>query len=242
MCLVSYVPTPKGFILSSNRDESPSRAALHLKSKVINAQQVIYPEDTQGGSWICMSTRAEVYCVLNGAFKIHKRKLPYKMSRGKMLLKIFEYNDAVEFLEKFDFRGMEPFTMIMRTEDNLIEFRWDESIQHIKELDSTENHVWSSCTLYTIEQQHRREQWFHELMGRATISPMQMTDIHLSGGEGDTANGFVMNRANIVRTVSITQVLAEDSKIKMMHCDLLSNHKKETELDIYTSTNSVSTS
>ena len=117
MCLVSYLPLSDGFIISSNRDETPLRSDTKLTKESINDTTILFPKDQKGGSWIIVSKDGRAICVLNGAFKKHKRKHNYRMSRGLMMKHYFEYNSTTSFLQDFDFSDIEAFTCLLYTSD-----------------------------------------------------------------------------------------------------------------------------
>ena len=123
MCLVSYIPRPNGYLLSSNRDEFVDRNADDIVTERVGRHKLYFPRDTKGGSWIIASDSDVHVVVLNGAFKNHQRKLPYRKSRGVMMKEFFEYTDSVDFFEQYEFVGIEPFTMIIASKTDLYEFR-----------------------------------------------------------------------------------------------------------------------
>ena len=50
MCTVTYLPQENdGFILTSNRDESPMRKTIPPKKYVENGVELIYPKDQLAG-------------------------------------------------------------------------------------------------------------------------------------------------------------------------------------------------
>lgn len=92
--------------------------------------------------------------MLNGAFEKHQRKPSYKKSRGLILLESFSYPGFEDFIEQIDLKGVEPFTLLMLDlipKLQLTELRWDEHQKHIKVIDVTKSHIWSSATLYDNE-------------------------------------------------------------------------------------------
>ena len=56
MCTVTYLPLENdGFILTSNRDESPMRKTIPPKKYLENGVELAYPKDQlAGGTWICL--------------------------------------------------------------------------------------------------------------------------------------------------------------------------------------------
>ena len=150
MCTVTYISKDKGgFIFTSNRDEAPKRSATGLVLKKQNGKQILYPKDPQAnGTWIAVSGMGQLVCILNGAFVKHKHRPPYRLSRGIMALDFFNYDSLIHFYHAFDFKGIEPFTMIVFDDGKLYEVRWDETEKYIKQKDDSKNHIWASCTLY----------------------------------------------------------------------------------------------
>ena len=233
MCTVTYVPLGnKNFIFTSNRDESPMRGAQEVIEEKLFNKELLFPRDVKAkGTWISVSNTNQLICILNGAFEKHKRKPSYRMSRGIMALDFFKYKNAEEFFEKFQFEGMEAFTMIIFDDEKLYEFRWDESKKHIKNLDVKINHIWSSCTLYTEEWQSKRRSWFKEWSGNTKdIHQTSILDFHKNGGEGNLSYDNVMNRDGIIQTVSITSIIKERESFAMRYEDLLRNEVVVKEL------------
>ena len=158
MCTVTYIPTGKNkFIFTSNRDEAPKRSATGMVEKDIDGKVLLFPQDAlANGTWISISNKNQLVCILNGAFIKHKHRPPYRLSRGIMALEFFNYPNATDFFKKFNFDGIEPFTMIIFDDGDLYEFRWDEKEKHIAQLDISKQYIWASCTLYTEEWQEKR--------------------------------------------------------------------------------------
>ncbi|HQU58715.1 MAG: NRDE family protein [Phaeodactylibacter sp.] len=226
MCTVTYLPQGKnGFIFTSNRDEAPQRSPQRISRVELAGQALVFPRDeTAGGTWIAISNANRMACILNGAFEKHERRPPYRRSRGLMALDFFDFPSAGAFLQEYTFQGMEPFTMVIYERGDLWEFRWDEQQQHIRQLDTTQTYIWSSAPLYGPEIRERREQWFNDW--KAAHPNFDQEDIlhfHHTAGEGDSWNDVVMNRNNIVRTVSVTSILKTDKWMDMTYHDLLSD-------------------
>lgn len=158
MCTVSFIPlTDERFIFTSNRDENPNRAATALHEMEVEGKTLFFPQDAQAkGSWFVFSNTNQFVCVLNGAFEPHLPEGSYRLSRGKMAVQFFEYADHRDFINTFEFEGMEPFTFIIYDQGTLIELRWDEKELHEKVLSTAALHLWSSATLYPTSWQKTR--------------------------------------------------------------------------------------
>lgn len=236
MCTVTFIPQPDGnFILTSNRDENAARSPRHLTRIEQCGVTLVFPRDTvAGGTWIAAADDGRVVCLLNGAFEKHKHNPPYRHSRGTMVLDFFSFPSAPEFFEKYDFTGLEPFTfIIVDQEGRLFELRWDGRKTHEKQLDHKGFYIWSSSTLYPKQIREQREGWFLEwLAGRSDFSLEAIQLFHRSGGDGDTWNGFIMNRDGRVQTVSITNVVKKTDSIGLIYNDLLRNQLKRDYLNL----------
>lgn len=222
MCTVTYLPTTEGYILSSNRDETPLRAINPLVTDVLREEQVIYPRDTKGGSWLFASARGETICVLNGAALKHKHRPPYKESRGIIAKYFFNYPDPVSFMKSIDLLGIEPFTMIIATIKKLYQFRWDGKIKVVDNLDTQLPYIWSSSTLYTPEMTLKRALWYKNHIADKTIFTSEDADfIHRKGTVGDPTQDYIMNRDNIVRTISISRVNVDEEQVSFRFENLI---------------------
>ena len=86
MCTVTIFPKSNNdFVLTSNRDEAPYRISLAPKVYSYNGIKMLFPKDEiSGGTWIGVSEKNRLVCVLNGGFELHKRKPDYRLSRGIM--------------------------------------------------------------------------------------------------------------------------------------------------------------
>lgn len=214
MCTVSFVPL-KGYnyILTSNRDEAISRSEVHFPvTKTINDTTVSFPQDgLAGGTWIATSGELTA-CLLNGAFVKHERQTPYRLSRGLMLLAAFEYRTAEEFVNTFDFKGIEPFTLVLVYKRNtleLFEVRWDGTRIYFKELLSHKPHIWASATLYNTETVNERNNLFNTFMATFDYTQSSIVSFHHFEG-GDKENTIMMDRGSL-KTISITSILSEES-------------------------------
>nr|MCU0323899.1 NRDE family protein [Spirosomataceae bacterium] len=229
MCVLTYIPTENnGFILTSNRDEAVSReAAIPPKKYNINGQNVFFPKDPQGsGTWIASSGEYTL-CLLNGAFIKHIPQPPYRQSRGKVILDFFEFESVSDFINGYNFEGIEPFTLIIiETSANLsiYELRWNAEKIFCQRIDESAAQIWSSATLYSPEIIEKRQQWFNEFLENES-NPTTIMDFHHFGGKEDSRNGIKMNRDDKLKTISITQFILNPSEFAMSYHDLQSDSK-----------------
>ncbi len=235
MCTVTYLPKTDGcFIFTSNRDEAPHRSPENLDTTTISGTQLLFPRDTAaGGTWVIAGSNGTIACILNGAFLKHKHQPPYRRSRGLMALDFFSFDTLHAFVQQYTFEGMEPFTMLVIRSGQVTDIRWDEKELNVQAKDATKPHVWSSPTLYTPEMQQKREQWFSEwLDGQDTFEQSAILHWHRTAGEGDPENDVVMNRNNIVRTVSISSIEATPLQLDFTYHDLLRQQTKKAQLPV----------
>ena len=222
MCTVTYLPIADNqFILTSNRDETPLRKTIPPKKYVEDGVTLTYPKDEiAGGTWIGVSSKNRVVCLLNGGFVNHKRKLPYKMSRGIIVKNILIADNAIAFINDFDFTNIEPFTLILIDWDVKLatyELVWDGVKKHFKPL-AQEPKIWSSSPLYTPEMKVERELWFTNwLENNKKESLKNILEFHKNDSLGTKETSPKMKR-KFVETVSITSIKKEE-KVEISYID-----------------------
>jgi uncharacterized protein with NRDE domain len=112
MCLVSYVPTDNGIIISSNRDEAIHRGEPTIVHKqIMNNKSLSFPKDIKGGTWI-VHDDSDVIVLLNGAKERHERKDTYRMSRGLIVLDLMAQDNIMQAWMALDLTDIEPFTLV----------------------------------------------------------------------------------------------------------------------------------
>lgn len=230
MCTVTFLPLDKNnFIFTSNRDETPLRKTIPPKKYLENGVELTYPKDElAGGTWIGTSNQQRLVCVLNGGFENHKRKLPYKMSRGIIVKQALIVDDFEKYVNTFDFTNIEPFTLIIvdwKEELLIFELVWDGSQKYITKLDDKPK-IWSSSTLYTAEMKAKRKQWFQKwLHENKDYTQNDILEFHRNENLGTKETSIKMKR-NFVETVSTTSILKQDDKVEMKYYDFLNAIKK----------------
>lgn len=227
MCTVTIVPKGKtDFILTSNRDEAPNRISLTPNFYTVDATKVLFPMDEQsGGTWIGISQKNRVVCVLNGAFEIHERQSSYRISRGKVAKDLMSAHNITNTINDYDFKGIEPFTVVIADWNEGLKFFeliWDEAHMHFTEL-PLRSKIWSSSTLYNKAMRDERLRWFQDFKSEHHLNAKNIQKFHKNAGAGNLDYGVVINRGN-VRTTSITQIEKHDNELEMHYENLL---KKE---------------
>jgi len=224
MCTITFIPKPNNnFILTSNRDEAPGRETFPPKIYEEDGVQLLYPKDAvAGGTWIGVSDKKRVVCLMNGGFVAHERKPFYRKSRGLVVKDFLKTDSLKEEIEKYDFDGIEAFTAISvewKTEVKLFQLVWDETDYHFSEKPLAP-HIWSSSPLYPEMLKKKREQWFSTfLMEKINASQEEMLHFHKNAGEGDANSNLIMDRG-FIKTKSITQIVTKNGIAEMRYEDL----------------------
>lgn len=221
MCTVTYLPLGKNnFILTSNRDEDPTRKTVAPKMYLEDQVELTYPKDElAGGTWIGLSSKKRLICLLNGGFTKHQRALSYKMSRGMIVKHLLKVSNAVLEIDQYNFNGIEPFTIVLvdwNKELSLYELVWDGNTKHFKKLEQ-EPKIWSSATLYTEEMRELRQIWFANwLKEKDEFTQENIVAFHQDTSKGTPETSLKMKRST-VETVSTTCVAKDEEKVSMSY-------------------------
>lgn len=233
MCTVTYLPGKDGnYILTSNRDEAPSRHGSGIRTVRVKDNELFFPEvPNNPGSWICLSNKGTTLCLLNGAHTFVSPEETFPRSRGEVLLDYFSFEDQQTFLQEYRNQGLAPYTLIILEAGSCTKYVWDGLEKEVETLDPSSPYLWSSATLYPPPVRKWREGLFKNwLAGRTSFSQEDILDFHRSGGAGDTVNGLLMNRNNLVKTLSITSIQASKKSISLLYLDLERDQSSKTNL------------
>ena len=225
MCTVTLVPLSEtNFVLISNRDEAPNRNSLAPDFYNYKGLELLYPKDEQSeGSWIGMSEKKRLICLLNGGFEIHQRQSKYRMSRGLVVKDLLVSNAITQDVEAYNLIGIEPFTMvIVEWQDGLkfYELVWDGSKKYFQRLPLSPK-IWSSSTLYNKEMRAERQKWFDDYKKDNLLNPYSLFVFHQIAGKDNMEYGVIMDRG-FVKTTSITRIEKDDDTVFMRYYDLSS--------------------
>lgn len=216
MCTVSFVPVSnEKFIFTSNRDVGYKRKKASVPQLHLD---LIYPIDGEaGGTWIVTSQKYTL-CLLNGAFDKHDMNRSFSKSRGIVVLDAISHDNINDFITNYSLEGVEPFTLIIiENGKSISELRWDERKKHVKSLDYTKPHIWSSSTLYPPEIVRAREEWFSKWLQENKKQDMLI--FHKQGGFTDSENDVIMDRG-FIGTVSVTNMVIEGDNRQIQYYDL----------------------
>ena len=224
MCTVTFIPRSfSDFVLTSNRDEAPSRLTIPPQKYDLNGTTLLFPKDSvAGGTWIGVSEKQRLICLLNGGFKAHVREESYRMSRGVIVTDLMQVSDFSDAITSFDFSGIEPFTMIVVDWENdlqLLEVVWDGTQHYVTEKPIAPQ-IWSSSLLYSEEVKAEREQWFSSfLFEHMRPGSENALKFHTNAGNGNPETNLIMDRG-FVKTKSITQITKDNGTVGMRYEDL----------------------
>lgn len=228
MCTVTFVTSNDQFIITSNRDEKMARPkAIEPKNYRINHKNVFFPKDAKaGGTWYAVDENANIIVLLNGAREKHTRKESYKKSRGLVVLDLIGSDSILKEWQRIELDSIEPFTLVVFENLNLFQLRWDGEEKETLQLDENKNHIWSSATLYPKEIRESRANWFAEFMSKQNnVTEENMYHFHRYTQENDIQNGLVINRDDVLKTLSITQSVIDKNKVSLHHYDLEQDEK-----------------
>jgi len=237
MCTVTYIPKGNSnFILTSNRDEAVGRTTLPPDFYDVDKVKMLFPKDAvAGGSWIGVSEKNTMICLLNGGFENHLKLENYKMSRGVVVKELLKANNLSATIDAFDYSGIEPFTIIAidwNTNLKATELIWDGKKAHITVLPN-EPKIWSSSTLYDQNMKQKRRNWFNAFSRETTFEASEMYNFHTTAGEGDKNVDLLLDRG-LLKTVSVTQVEKIEDNCTMTYYDLQNDEVHRTKFDTIT--------
>ena len=219
MCTVTIIPIGNNdFVLTTNRDEAPDRVSLVPDFYTINNTKLLFPKDKMGGTWIGVSEKNRVVCVLNGGFAKHERQSNYRMSRGIVANDFMTSDDIVATIEAYNLEDIEPFTIVIADWNTTLKFyelAWDGKYKHLIELPN-DSRIWSSSTLYSEGMMKERQQWFENFEAFNDLNADSILEFHSTPDADNMDYGVVMNRG-FVKTTSITQVEKRGNNLDMRY-------------------------
>jgi hypothetical protein len=224
MCTVSFVNAHGKIIITSNRDEKTFRPnAIEPRNYIINNKNIIFPKDKKaGGTWYAVNENATVLVLLNGAEEKHQPKDCYRKSRGLIVLDLISSESVTEAWNTIDLDAIEPFTLVLFENEKLYQLRWDETAKSTLELDTDQSHIWSSSTLYPKEIREKRAAWFYNFMDtKPEVDANELFNFHRYAEAGNNEHGLVINRNDVLKTLSITQTVIEKNKVAIHYNDLI---------------------
>ncbi|WP_341900992.1 NRDE family protein [Fluviicola taffensis] len=228
MCTVIYIPTEKGAYLCSVRDENPFRERALFPEEMSGEKYRFWaPIDPKaGGTWWTINQLGNMLILLNGAFNNH---LPntrlYRKSRGLIIKELSQETNLHEAWTQINLKDIEPFTLILKSQNELVECRWNGQSKFWKKIDQEQAHIWSSATLYPLEVRRKRELLFYDFISKPVSKTQDIEDFLFQHSE--PSNGFIMHRFEEMRSLSISTIAFDEiaSNVEISYHDLLDGKK-----------------
>ncbi len=222
MCTLTVVKHKHQVVFTFNRDEDKLRETIAPLSYHIATTNVQYisPKDTvAGGTWIAMANNRNVAFILNGGKEKHKRKLPYKYSRGRIILNLLGSHRPVEYLTETSFKGVEPFTLVTYLDEVLRELVWDGETTALTVVPLDTMKMWSSSTLYAPEVKAARLEMLQNMPKEVLDSNENIKAWHQKRKDD---GGLLYEGIPQVATVSTSQLVLKETQGFFEYDDLLS--------------------
>jgi uncharacterized protein with NRDE domain len=234
MCTVVYIPNNGNNYFASLRDESPLRSKASMPQITrANEIQFIAPIDSfANGTWIGVNDINNVIILLNGGNENHSRNKTYRKSRGLIVLELLSSELPVVDWNLMDLKDIEPFTLIIYSDDHLFQLVWDGTNKIRMLLDAAVPHIFSSSTLYTPAAKANRKQLFDNwIEENPHISKLSLLDFFNSSN--DKENGFIINRSEILKTISYSFIEVQNyHTASFNYFDFIDNAFSTTDIEI----------
>jgi Transport and Golgi organisation 2 len=218
MCTVVFIPVKYGYYFASLRDEDPLRQQA-VNPTLIQSNESCYIAPTDplgGGTWVGANDYGNVIILLNGGFKNHTKAGNYAQSRGIIVTELLTVPIPVAAWHTMPLNNIEPFTLIVWSEENLFQLVWDGSQKHCINLSKHKAHIWSSSTLYTADAKDMRKELFCKWM-RTEPDISKSAVLNFFSEHHDSYNGFLINRNEKVKTLSYTFITLQKGNSVTMH-------------------------
>lgn len=235
MCTLSFIyKGNNNFLLTSSRDEAVNRRTVPPKLYQEEGVSMLYPKDElAGGTWVGVSSRNRLLCLLNGAYVKHTRKEFYRKSRGLIVKELLCVPKLTETVKSYNLNDIEPFTLVLidwEQQLSLTELVWDGKQKQVTRL-PLESKIWSSSSLYNKEMKLLREQWFVDFLSQNGTSKEELFYFHENYGIGDANIDLKIDRG-FLKTVSITQFEKDDEFIGVLYKDLLNEKTQQSKFEV----------
>ncbi len=240
MCTVVFIPDENKQYFASLRDESPIRpqAIVPALYKTNEAKYLMPKDALAGGTWIGINEFKNVIILLNGGFENHNKKDSYTKSRGQIVHELLQSIMPVVDWQLMELNDIEPFTLVVWSDNHLFELVWDGATKHRKGLDSSILHLWSSSTLYQSKFKIKRRELFMQWISEKP-SITKHSVLHFFKSRNDAENGFIINRSANMKTLSYSFIeLSENNLAHFDYFDLQNQNHTQTSIELIAKTNS----
>lgn len=201
--------------------------AIEPKNYFIHNKKILFPKDKKaGGTWYAVDEFSNVIVLLNGAAEKHEQEKNYRKSRGLILLDLIASDSPIVSWSTIDLTAIEPFTILLYEKNKLYQLRWNALEKETISLDTRQSYIWSSVTLYSEEIRKKRAQWFYTFLDTIpSVNEEELYHFHRYTEEDNHEHGLVINRGEVLKTMSITQTIIEHNRLEMKYFDLLTSHE-----------------
>jgi hypothetical protein len=152
------------------------------------------------------------------------------MSRGLIVTAAAAAEDTNQFLLKTDLTGIAPFTLLIYENHMLMQLIWDGDQKHISPPLFDQPRIWSSVTLYPPKVREWRKSLFEKWMDtHPTVDRESIIAFHQMAN-GDPDNDFVMNRKDLVKTLSVTSIELNEASGSIVHLALDRGSREEIKI------------
>jgi hypothetical protein len=218
MCTVVFIPGKNEYSFASLRDESPLRPKA-LGPELYTSKNITHlstKDPLGGGTWIGANEFGNIIILLNGAFEKHEQQNNYIKSRGTIVAELLVSELPVIEWNLMNLMNVEPFTLIVWSEENLFELVWDGKEKFRKRMDISKAYIWSSSTLYSQEAKTIREELFNNWI---TMNPpiSKLSLLNFFNSNTESVNGFIMNRNEKVKTLSYSFIEHKNNDSTTFH-------------------------
>jgi hypothetical protein len=232
MCTVIYLPGEAGKPwFFSVRDEHRARPVAHLPQCLRTGDvDILAPIDPLGGgSWIGVNAFLDTIILFNGAFEKHLPQVAYRISRGLILRKLLETGTPLVEWAFLDLTDIEPFSLLVYTDDQLYRFTWDGLDKHRLLLNKNIPHIFSSVTLYDTAAIAHREKMFQNWYPESKCTNEAVLDFLQH--RNDTQNGFLIERENGIQSQSISSIQYKENSVSFQYHELKTQRYVQTEIN-----------
>ena len=219
MCIVSYVPTSTGFMLTFNRDEVFTRASSSPQKYAKKRQKLYYPTDRlHGGSWIGVNaTKSTVGCILNA-----KGKQPLFKTKSRGLLFLESLTRSSLHFNKNQLYGIAPFTcfLFFINDNTVMKYSWNGDTFLSEQIDPHHSFILCSSSLYSLQTQQHIGTLFKDEVDDADLFSAASFHLKLRHKRNDSV---YLKQQSDIQTVSITSISAYHNKLSMTYYDILAD-------------------
>jgi len=223
MCTVSVVSRDNDYVLAMNRDERIARSAGDLPEvHSLDETSVIYPDDGQGGAWICVNEYGIALALLNWNDVVRRTPDGGKArSRGQVIPALGRSSSMAELRAEFgllDLEGISPFRLVgvFPSERAIGEWRWD-SVELAREAHEWESRHWFSSSLSDAHAENFRGAACRNAQTESDAGTAPwLRRLHASHAGGPGPFSLCVHRED-VRTLSYSEIACTPAGVEMAH-------------------------